>query len=271
MDVKKEPLKISAQTPIIGVHHVLFDAYQEEARAAKGLRKIGSTGSGITYAYESKPHYGNRFSLDTLLNRPEEYYAAVKRFLFIENAEKHFPNISVEEFIALAQEDRERLLMLQKEGMIEVIPDEKDYIGNLKDKGKRIVAEGAQGALISANYSPFGTASNPSIQTFCEVTGMEGSSIANLFAVFKMPPSSVGTRPQFLAYAASAILQKLRDKYSERGVSTGRPRDIFRYSLPEFARAMALMIGDVAFPRDRVVPVLNRVDGVPDFAQLEPE
>lgn len=34
---------------------------------------------------------------------------------------------------------------------------------------------------------------------------------------------------------------------------------------------MALMIGDVVFPRDRVVPVFNRVDGIPDFAQLEPE
>lgn len=86
-----------------------------------------------------------------------------------------------------------------------------------------------------------------------------------------MPPSSVGTRPQFLAYAENAILRKLRDQYNERGVSTGRPRDIFRYSLPEFARAMALMIGDVAFPRDRVVTVFNRVDGIPDFAQLEPE
>lgn len=109
------------------------------------------------------------------------------------------------------------------------------------------------------------------METFCAVTGIDPASIANLFAVFKMPPSSVGTRPQFLAYTENEILRQLRDQYSERGVSTGRPRDIFRYSLPEFARAMTLMIGDVAFPRDRVVPVFNRVDGIPDFAQLEPE
>jgi|GEM_PF-2869165 len=54
-----------------------------------------------------------------------------------------------------------------------------------------MVGEMAQGALISEKYSPFGTASNPSIENFCAVTGIEPSDIANLFAVFKMPASSV--------------------------------------------------------------------------------
>lgn len=268
VDVKWEPVKISAQTPMIGVHHVLLDALDEEIRASKWLRKIGSTGSGITRAYESKDA-GNNFSLETLLNHPEKYYEAVMELW--DFCQDYFPNISVDEMTMQAQTDHIRLKGLVSQWMIEVIQDEQDYIGNLKNEGKRIVAEGAQGALISANYTPFGTASNPSLETFCTVTGIDPTSIANLFAVFKMPPSSVGTRPQFLAYVENEILQRLRDKYGEKGVSTGRPRDIFRYSLPEFARAMTLMIGDIVYPRERIVPVFNRVDGIPDFAQLEPE
>lgn len=34
---------------------------------------------------------------------------------------------------------------------------------------------------------------------------------------------------------------------------------------------MALMIGNVVFPENRIVPVLNRIDGIPDFAALEPD
>gem|GEM_PF-3414177 len=63
----------------------------------------------------------------------------------------------------------------------------------------------------------------------------------------------------------------MRTKFREFGVSTGRPREIFRYSLPEFAKSLSLMIGDVIFPRDRVVPVFHRVDGINDFAELHGE
>ncbi len=268
VNVKAQPVKISAQAPIIGVHHVLLDALDEEMRAANWLRKIGSTGSGITRAYESKNH-NNEFSLKTLLETPEEYYAAVRALW--DKYKQHFPNISAEELVGHARQDHNRLKGLLTDWMIEIIEDEKDYIGQLKNEGKKIVAEGAQWALISANYSPFGTASNPSLETFCQVSGIDPQSVANLFAVFKMPPSSVGTRPKFLAYAESEILAQLRQQYKEFWVSTKRPRDIFGYSLPEFARAMALMIGNVVFPENRIVPVLNRIDGIPDFATLEPD
>lgn len=267
VDVKSEPVKISAETPIIWVHHILLDALDEEMRKARpGWRAIGSTGSGITRAYESQK-MGNHFSLDTLLNRPEEYCEHLRHYW--SQYAHHFPNISIDELVALAEQDHYRLKSLQNEKLIEVLPDEKQYIQDLRQKWHKIVWELAQWALISERYSPFWTASNPSIETFCRVTGISPADIGNLFAVFKLPASSVWTRPKFLAYAETVILEALRAKYKEFGVSTGRPRDIFRYSLPEFAKSLALMIGDVFFPRDRVVPVFHRADGVHDFSELD--
>mgnify|MGYP000950585859 FL=1 len=35
VNVQKEPVKISAQTPLIGVHHVLLDALEEEKRKSQ--------------------------------------------------------------------------------------------------------------------------------------------------------------------------------------------------------------------------------------------
>jgi len=107
VDVRAEPVKISAQTPMIGVHHILLDALDEEVRrATPGGRIIGSTGSGITRAYESQKS-GNHFSLDTLLNRPDEYCQHLKEYW--KPYACHFPNITIEELVALAREDHERL------------------------------------------------------------------------------------------------------------------------------------------------------------------
>lgn len=91
---------------------MLLDALDEEIRVSQGKRKIGSTGSGITRAYESK-NDGNYFSLQRLLDRPAVYFAALRGLW--EEYGHHFPNISADELVDLAREDRARLKLLQSE------------------------------------------------------------------------------------------------------------------------------------------------------------
>jgi len=45
--------------------------------------------------------------------------------------------------------------------------------------------------MIGAGNSFFGTASSPSLQSFCETTGLTVKKVGNVFLVHKMPPSSV--------------------------------------------------------------------------------
>lgn len=289
-------LFISRYAPLIGVHHVFLDALSEEVRWRIWAQKIGSTWSGIA------PAYGKTYKIiEQALGHTdwgnEEYASLAKELERLNNArkditiglalsdtdtylsfveyewnimKKYFPNISFDE---IKREQTRQIAHLRQKisfGQI-ILWDEKEKISQVIQRGERITGEWAQAALISEEQSIWWTQSNANIRTFCEATGIAPEQIANIFAVMKLPPSSVGTRPiAFMRYIESEVLQWLRDKYDEYGVSTGRPRDIVKISLIEIARAVWLILSWVENTglRDRIVPVLNRADGLTDFAKL---
>ena len=290
-------LFISESAPLIGVHHVLLDALSEEVRDRLGARKIGSTGSGIAPAY-GKTHsiidqaleyaewareeyrelseslkrlteIRESITLWLALSSPDVYMAFVQAEWTI--IVKYFPKISFDE---IKREQFRKIAELRKaknEWKI-IIWDEREKIKALIGRGERIIGEWAQSVLISEGQSVYGTTSNPNIATFCEATGITEDQIANVFGVMKLPPSSVGTRPiDFMKYPKSDLLDSLRNKYKEFGVSTWRPRDIVKISLIEIARAVDLLLAWTSQSeslRDKIVPVLNRVDGLIDFSGL---
>ena len=290
-------LFISKNATLIGVHHILLDALSEEIRERLSVPKIGSTGSGIAPAYGKThtiiehaithgqwvlPEYRelaqNLKSLNEqrwyssilfALQRPNTYMSFVEAEWAI--MKKYFPNISFDE-IKKEQYRQIALLRQAKEQCKIIIGDEKEKIRQLIRENGRIIGEWAQSLLIGDAHSVYGTTSNPDVTTFCEATGIREDEIGNIFLVMKLPPSSVGTRPiDFMRYPESSLLERLRQDYREFGVSTGRPRDIVQISLVETARAVELLLAWTGSPdtlRDRIVPVLNRADGLRDFAEL---
>jgi hypothetical protein len=168
-----------------------------------------------------------------------------------------------------AKRERKELIKYLKNWDIEVIRNERDYIKQLYKEWKRIIWEWAQSSMIGSGNSFFGTASDPSLQTFMNATGLTCKKVWNIFLVHKMPPSSVWNRPWFLKYPETEALNNFRDQYDERGVSTWRARDLFYYSLPETARWAWLNVRGID-DESKIVPVFNRVDGIEDALALDP-
>ncbi len=287
-------LFISKYVPLIGIHHVLMDALSEAIRENIWARKIWSTGSGIAPAYgytatilehginsSASPQSGYRElhsalshlsekrsenTLDMALNHPTKYLEFVEAEWKI--IQHYFPYISFDLIKELQLDQIEKLRIRIEWAEIRLV-DERDAIRTIIKNGWKIVWEWAQAALISRDQSIYGTSSNPNIQTFCEATGITPDQIANIYAVMKLPPSSVGTRPiGFMKYPETLPLQNLREKYSEFGVSTGRPRDLVKISLVEISRAVELILQGTTWLEDKMVPVFNRIDGLSDFSQL---
>lgn len=266
IDIKKSGLKVSGETVVIWIHNVLLDAFDEACRMhIEWLQPIGSTWSGISRAYASEIQRFH-FTLNDLIYYEDAFYDSI-RALWI--AHNHiFPNIWVEALIAHAKLERTKIMEYIDNWNIEIISNEREYIKDLHRSWKKLVGEGAQSSMIGSANSVFGTASDPSFEAFSHITGLTTKKIWNIFLVHKLPPSSVGTRPQYLTFWEWRQVSDFRTKYSEWWVSTKRPRDLFRHSLPETARWSWLNVRGID-DEGKIVPVYNRVDGIKDSLQLD--
>jgi len=264
IDIKKSNIKISGETKVIWIHNVLLDAHDEIVRKAVWLRKIGSTGSGISRAYASED-LRYHFTINDLLNNEEAFYNSIKA-LWVPY-KNLFPNISVNELIEKAKESRNKIIQYINDGKFSIIQNEKDYIKKLHKEWKKIVWEWAQSSMIWSWNSIYWTASSPSLQSFMDVTWLTVNKIWNIFLIHKDPPSSVWERPPFLKEESSEALNNFREKYGEKWVSTWRWRDIFKRSLVEMARWARLNVKGID-DESKIVPVFNRMDALEDSLQI---
>jgi adenylosuccinate synthase len=130
-------LFIAEDTPMIGYHHILIDAFLEQARESKGLNPIGSTGTGISPAYSTVP-LRNDVSIASALRNPDEYFRSM-------HAEwmpyaQYFPHISIDTLIEKQEDQIEKLRTFLNNGTIK-IGDERAKIDELRKEKKSIVGE----------------------------------------------------------------------------------------------------------------------------------
>lgn len=92
---------------------------------------------------------------------------------------------------------------------------------------KRILFEGAQGVLLDVNFGtyPFVTSSNPTIGGLCTGTGLPHKAIDKLIGISKAYTTRVGGGP-FPSELFGDEAISLREKGSEYGATTGRPRRV---------------------------------------------
>jgi adenylosuccinate synthase len=216
VEITPETLMIAENTPLILPIHGELDRAREEA-ASKGA-KIGTTGRGIGPAYEDK--VGRRSVRVADLADDATLEARVDRALTHHNA--------LRKGLGIAQIDRDALIAQLKA----IAPEILKYAGpvwkvmNEKRKaGKRILFEGAQGALLDIDFGtyPFVTSSNVIAGQAATGVGIGPGAIDYVLGIVKAYTTRVGEGP-FPTELMDKDGQRLGERGHEFGTTTGRKR-----------------------------------------------
>jgi adenylosuccinate synthase len=99
------------------------------------------------------------------------------------------------------------------------------YLNGALGEGKRILAEGAQGALLDVDHGtyPFVTSSNPTSGGACTGLGIPPTAVTSILGVVKGYSTRVGNGP-FPTELTGETGDRLRETGGEYGATTGRPR-----------------------------------------------
>ena len=215
VSVTPDNLMIAENTPLILPLHQDLDRLREEAA---GAAKIGTTGRGIGPAYEDK--VGRRTVRVADLADPETLATRVDRLLA-----HHEP---LRAGLGAEPVDRAALEAALAEVGPQILPFAAPVWKVLAEKrkaGKRILFEGAQGALLDIDFGtyPFVTSSNTLAGMAATGTGMGPGAVDFVLGIVKAYTTRVGSGP-FPAELTDEIGQKLGERGHEFGTVTGRKR-----------------------------------------------
>jgi adenylosuccinate synthase len=215
VEITPANLMIAENTPLILPLHQDLDRLREEAA---GAARIGTTGRGIGPAYEDKvgrrtvrvADLSDAATLDTRLDRLFAHHDALRRGLGAEPI------------------DRAAL----RAQLLEVAPKILPYAAPVwqvleakRREGKRILFEGAQGALLDIDFGtyPYVTSSNTMAGMAATGTGMGPSAAGFVLGIVKAYTTRVGEGP-FPAELTDAVGERLGERGHEFGTVTGRKR-----------------------------------------------
>ncbi len=211
-----ERLRISGAAVLVLPYHVALDKARELAR---GKKAVGTTGRGIGPAYEDKVARRALRIID--LAEPEGLLEKLREVAdyhnFVLTQYFHQPAIAVEavmdELMALAP----RILPL----MVDV-PAE---LEQLRLAGKKIVFEGAQGALLDIDHGtyPYVTSSTTTAGGVASGSGFGPRHLETILGITKAYSTRVGSGP-FPTELHDQTGEYLRSRGNEFGATTGRPR-----------------------------------------------
>ena len=216
VEISPETLMIAENTPLILPIHGELDRAREEA-ASKGT-KIGTTGRGIGPAYEDK--VGRRSVRVADLADDATLEARVDRAL-----QHHDP---LRKGLGIEAVDRDALIAQLKEIAAEILPFAAPVWKVLNEKrkaGKRILFEGAQGALLDIDFGtyPFVTSSNVIAGQASTGVGIGPGSIDYVLGIVKAYTTRVGEGP-FPSELDDDDGNRLGTRGHEFGTTTGRKR-----------------------------------------------
>ena len=215
VDITPENLMVAENAPLILPIHGELDRARESQNS---VAKIGTTGRGIGPAYEDK--VGRRAVRVADLADPATLELRVDRALIHHDA--------LRRGLGLPEVDRAALM----EALITIAPQILPYaapvwkILNEKRKaGKRILFEGAQGALLDVDFGtyPFVTSSNVIAGQAATGVGVGPGAIDFVLGIVKAYTTRVGEGP-FTAELDDADGQRLGERGHEFGTVTGRKR-----------------------------------------------
>jgi adenylosuccinate synthase len=216
---KRGFLKKDSQLMISEEAHLILPYHRRMDVAMDRVFKIGTTGRGIGPAYEDKvARCGIRMGdlLDEKIFRKKLEANLLQKNIVLKKVlkEKGF------EFSEIFEEYFGYRKQLERH-----IGDTALFLYEASLKGKRILFEGAQGALLDVDHGtyPYVTASNTVAGNASAGSGIGPTMIDSVIGVTKAYTTRVGEGP-FPTELHDDIGQKLREKGGEYGATTGRPR-----------------------------------------------
>ncbi len=215
VEISPDNLMIAENAPLIlPVHGELDRAREGQASVAK----IGTTGRGIGPAYEDKvgrrairvADLGDAATLELRVDRLMVHHDALRRGLGMEPI------------------DRAALLDALRAIAPQVLPYAKPVwkvLDEARRAGKRILFEGAQGALLDIDFGtyPFVTSSNVIAGQAATGVGLGPTAIDFVLGIVKAYTTRVGEGP-FPAELFDADGERLGERGHEFGTVTGRKR-----------------------------------------------
>jgi adenylosuccinate synthase len=213
--VSAENLRIAENATLILPLHRELDQLRE---AAAGEGRIGTTGRGIGPAYEDK--VGRRAIRAQDLKNLNTLGPKIDRLLVHHNA--------LRRGLGQAEISKHDLMRELAEIAPKILPHV-DVVWSLLDRerraGKRILFEGAQGALLDVDHGtyPFVTSSNTVAAQAATGSGMGPGAIGYVLGLAKAYTTRVGSGP-FPTELSDEIGERLGQRGQEFGVVTGRKR-----------------------------------------------
>ncbi|MFI4950788.1 MAG: adenylosuccinate synthase, partial [Caulobacterales bacterium] len=224
----------------------------DRAREAAAVNKIGTTGRGIGPAYEDK--VGRRAIRVADLADREALEAKIDRLLA-----HHAP---LRRGLGLPEADGAALLAELERLAPQILPFAKPawlLLGDLVKSGKRVLFEGAQGALLDVDHGtyPYVTSSNTVAGQAAAGSGLGPKGPGYVLGIVKAYTTRVGEGP-FPTELTDEVGQHLGTVGKEFGTVTGRSRRCGWFDAALVRQSVALNgIGGIALTK------LDVLDGLP--------
>ncbi len=209
-------LRISGKAHLIMAYHQVFDEANE---SLLGEKKIGTTGRGIGPAYADKALRRGLRAVDminagSLRRRLAEILPLQNKIL--QNVYSH-NGYDLDELVECYRQACDRLGPL--------VTDTSILLTEQLKTGKKVLFEGAQGALLDIDHGtyPFVTSSSTVAAAASSGNGIGPGCVGRVLGVLKAYTTRVGEGP-FPSEDKGEAGEQLRMRGSEFGTTTGRPR-----------------------------------------------
>ncbi len=216
--VDKFNLAISDRAHIVLPYHIILDGLFEELK--DDSKKVGTTKKGIGPTYTDKYSRIGIRVCDFIV--PEIFQDKLTDNLSYYN--KIFNLFGKEEMNIddIYQEYSEYASLIAN-----YVTDTSILLNNMFEEDKKVLFEGAQGALLCIDNGtyPFVTSSSPTAASVPLNTGVSPKYITDIIGITKAYSTRVGSG-HFATEFEDEISRKIRDVGNEFGTTTGRPRRI---------------------------------------------
>ncbi len=212
--IKTDGIHISDRAHVILPYHIDIDALEEELR---GEGAIGTTGRGIGPAYVDKyDRCGIR--IGEFIN--EEIFNK-KLHQVVDFKKKLYPQLEVDAD-AIFEEYKEYAKAIKP-----LVCDTGAYLDEQLQAGKKVLFEGAQGAMLDIDYGtyPFVTSSNPGANGVCAGASIGPLYLDEVIGIVKAYTTRVGAGA-FPTELEGELADHIREAGHEYGTVTKRPRRV---------------------------------------------
>lgn len=225
-------LNISEACPLILDYHIAMDQARE---VKKGNNKIGTTGRGIGPAYEDKVArrairiqdlFDAKIFAEKLRENLDYYNFLLKNYYLV-------PEVSFDDVYNKTLNYAETIRPL--------VSDISRKLFNLRNEGKKVIFEGAQGTLLDVDLGtyPFVTSSNCVAGGASTGSGISPRMIDHVLGIVKAYTTRVGSGP-FPTELTDAVGSGLAHRGNEFGSTTGRARRCGWFDAAALKRAVQI-------------------------------